>query len=58
MFWFFGHKSCGILAPQIGIGPAPSALEAKVLTTDCQGSSFLVVFQASGPIVQEFACLA
>ena len=26
----FGHKLCGILAPQMGIEPAPSALEAKV----------------------------
>ena len=22
MFWFFGHKACGILAPRPGIKPA------------------------------------
>ena len=33
MFWFFGPKACGILAPQPGIELAPSALEGKVLTT-------------------------
>ena len=28
MFWFFGHKSCGILTPHSGLEPAPFALEA------------------------------
>ena len=32
-FMCFGHKAWGILAPQPGIKPAPSALEDKVLTT-------------------------
>ena len=27
MFWFFGPEACGILAPQPGIQPTPSALE-------------------------------
>ena len=27
MFCFFGREACGILAPQPGIEPAPSALE-------------------------------
>ena len=30
MFWFFGHKACGILAPQPGTEPAPAALEGEV----------------------------
>ena len=30
MFWFFGPKACGILAPQPGIEPAPPALGGEV----------------------------
>ena len=33
MFWFFGHKACGILFPRSGIEPTTSAFEGKVLTT-------------------------
>ena len=29
MFWFFGQEACGILAPQLGIELAPSALKGK-----------------------------
>ena len=32
-FWSFGHKACGIPAPQQGIEPAPPALEGEVPTT-------------------------
>ena len=39
MFWFFGRKACGILAPQLGIEPAPPALEGKVPTTGLPGKS-------------------
>ena len=39
MFWFFGPKACGILAPRPGIGPAPPALEGEVLTTGLPGKS-------------------
>ena len=41
MFWFFGHKACGVLAPQLGIEPTPLALEGegKVLTTGPPGKS-------------------
>ena len=39
MFWFFGHKACGILAPQPGIEPAPPALEGEVLPTEPVGKS-------------------
>ena len=39
MFWFFGHKACGMLSPQPGIELAPPALEGKVLTTGPRGQS-------------------
>ena len=32
MLWFFGHKSCEILAPQLGIKPSPPTLESEVIT--------------------------
>ena len=31
MFWCFGHKACGILAPRPGLKPATPALESKVV---------------------------
>ena len=41
MFWFFGTKACGILAPQSGIEPALPTLKGKeVLTTRPQGSTY------------------
>ena len=45
MFWFFGRKACGILAPQPEIEPAPTALEGEVLTTGLPGKSlkFLIM---------------
>ena len=33
MFWIFGHKTCGISAPQLGIEPALLTLEGEVPTT-------------------------
>ena len=42
MFWPFGPKSCGTLAPWPGIEPAPPALEGKVLTTGPPGKSLNV----------------
>ena len=39
MFWFFGPKICEILAPWLGIEPAPPALEGEVLTTGLPGKS-------------------
>ena len=33
MFGIFGHKACGILAPQPGIKSTLPALEGKLLTT-------------------------
>ena len=39
MFWFFGPKAYGILAPRPGIEPTPSALEGKILATGLPGKS-------------------
>ena len=39
MFWYFGHKARGILAPWSGIKPAPPALEGEVSTTKPPGKS-------------------
>ena len=39
MFCFFGCEAHGILAPQLGIKPTPSALEDEVLTTGPPGKS-------------------
>ena len=39
MLCFFGHKACGILAPQPGSKPALPALEGEVLTTGPPGKS-------------------
>ena len=39
MFWVFGPKACGILAPIPGIEPSPPALEGDVLTTGLPGKS-------------------
>ena len=43
IFYFFGHKACGILDPWPGIEPAPSALEGEVLTTGLPGKSLQAV---------------
>ena len=37
MFWFFGLKACGILAPPPGTEPTLPALEDEVLTTGSPG---------------------
>ena len=39
MFCFFGHKAHRILAPQPGMEPRASAVEAEVLTTGPPGKS-------------------
>ena len=41
MFWSFGHKACGIVAPQPGIELASPALEGDVLTTGPPGKSLM-----------------
>ena len=43
MFWFFGHKTCGILASQPGNNPASTALEGEVLTPGWPGKSLLLL---------------
>ena len=39
MFWIFDREACGILAPEPGMEPTPSALEGEVLTTGPPGKS-------------------
>ena len=39
MFWFFGLKSCGNLAPQPGMEPASPASEGEVLLIGPPGKS-------------------
>ena len=39
VFGFFGHEAGGILAPQPGIKPSPSAVESNILTTGPPGKS-------------------
>ena len=41
MFWFFGHRACGILVPHQGPGIEfePVALEGEVLTAGPPGKS-------------------
>ena len=41
MFWFFGCRACGILAPWPGIKHIPLALEGEVLTTGLPGKFHL-----------------
>ena len=56
MFWFFGLKACGILAPQGGIEPAPPALKGKVLTTGPPGKSHFKVFKGGHTGGRNTAC--
>ena len=42
MFWFFGLKACGILAPWPGVEPTSPALEDEVLTTGPLGKSHIL----------------
>ena len=46
MFWFSGHKTCGILAPWAVINLAPPALEGGVLTTGPPGKSRALFFNS------------
>ena len=43
VFWFFGPKTCGILAPRRGICLASPTLEGKVLTTGQPRKSLIIV---------------
>ena len=51
----FSHKACGILAPWLGIEPAPPALEGKVLTTGPPGKSH-TYFILSAPFTHVCYC--
>ena len=42
-FWFFSHKAHGILVPQPGIEPTPSALGGEILSTGQPGKSAVLV---------------
>ena len=43
MFWFFGPKACGILAPQPGSEPTLPALKVESLNTGPVGKSFFCI---------------
>ena len=43
IFWFFGCKVCGSLAPRTGIKPVPLTLEGEVSTTGLPGKSQSIV---------------
>ena len=43
MFWFFGHKACGILIPWPEIKPVSSALEGEILTTLSPLANLLII---------------
>ena len=60
MFWFSDPKACGILAPQSGIEPAPSALGGEVLTTGSPGKSlfYSTTLDTPGSKGKESACNA
>ena len=47
MFWFFGCKSYGILAPKQRIEPVPATVKGNVLTTGTTRKSLLSVFESS-----------
>ena len=51
MFWFFGRKACGIVAPQPEIKPAFPALEGKVLPTGPPGKSLSALSKSKLSVV-------
>ena len=52
MLCFFGPETCGILVPQPGIKPSPSALEGNVLTTGPRGKSLIFLIRTLVPLAQ------
>ena len=46
----WGCESCGILAPQPGIEPTPSALEGEIPSAGPPGKSHRVEFLAQSPL--------
>ena len=47
VFFFFGHKTCGILVPCLEIEPAASTLEDEVLTIGSPGKSSSLLFMVN-----------
>ena len=45
MFLVCGLEACGLLAPQPGINPTPSALKGEVLTTGIAEKSFFILLK-------------
>ena len=41
LFWFFGCKACGILAPWPGVEPTHPTLEGEVLTIGPPGKPLM-----------------
>ena len=55
-FWFFALEACGILVPWPGIELVPPALEGKVLTTELQGSPFILTQSTQSSVVSGYQC--
>ena len=49
MFWFFGPKPCGILAPQPGMEPVSPALEGEVQITGPAGTALVKFYMTVEP---------
>ena len=49
MFWLFGPKPCGILAPQPGLEPVSPALEGEVLITGPPGTALVKFYMTVEP---------
>ena len=49
-FGVFGHKACGILAPQPGIEPTSPTLEGEVLTTGFPEKSWILSLIEKTPL--------
>ena len=57
MFWFFGHKPCGILTPPPEIKSSPPSSEGEALATGPPGSPTLNAFSKLGSIIQYVGAL-
>ena len=50
MFWIFGPKPYGILAPQLRMEPVSPALEGEVLTTGPPGTALVKFYMTVEPL--------
>ena len=62
IFWFFGHRACGILALQPEIEPAQPVLEGEVLTTGLPGKSHILIHYTGCTYIEyipihKYACI-